>query len=67
MRLWAETAERAFAEGRDIAAALAERFDPQMEDVPPEHREKLEIMNGVHSNAAGLRRWLEQRPPANAE
>ncbi|MGO9457708.1 MAG: MBL fold metallo-hydrolase [Acidimicrobiales bacterium] len=67
LRLWAETAERAFAEGRDIAAALAERFDPQMDDVAPEHREKLEIMNGVHSNAAGLRRWLEHRPPVNAE
>ncbi len=66
LRLWAETAERAFAEGRDIADALAERFDPQMADVAPEHREKLEIMNGVHSNAAGLRRWLEHRPPVAA-
>ncbi len=26
-----------------------------------EHREKFEVMNGVHSNAAGLRRWLETR------
>jgi glyoxylase-like metal-dependent hydrolase (beta-lactamase superfamily II) len=67
LRLWAETAERAFGEGRDIAAALAERFDPQMDSVAPEHREKLEIMNGVHSNAAGLRRWLENRPPATAQ
>jgi glyoxylase-like metal-dependent hydrolase (beta-lactamase superfamily II) len=65
LRQWAETAELAFRQGRDVAEALAERFDPQVGDVAPEHREKLEIMNGVHSNAAGLRRWLEQRdrPP----
>ena len=28
---------------------------------PREHRRKLEVMNGVHSNAAGLRRWMEGR------
>ncbi len=61
LRQWAETAERAFREGRDVAEALAERFDPAVGEVAPEHREKLEIMNGVHSNAAGLRRWLEHR------
>ncbi len=58
---WAETAEQAYRQGRDIATALSERFDPAMGEVPAEHREKLEIMNGVHSNAAGLRRWLETR------
>ncbi|MGH9091075.1 MAG: MBL fold metallo-hydrolase [Acidimicrobiales bacterium] len=65
LRQWAETAELAYRQGRDVAGALAERFDPEVGDVAPEHREKLEIMNGVHSNAAGLRRWLEQRerPP----
>jgi glyoxylase-like metal-dependent hydrolase (beta-lactamase superfamily II) len=67
LRRWAETAERAFAEGRDIVAALAERFDPLMEDVAPEHREKLEIMNGVHSNAAGLQRWLEHRQEGSGD
>ena len=61
LRQWAETAELAFRQGRDVADALSERFDPQVGDVAPEHREKLEIMNGVHSNAAGLRRWLEKR------
>jgi hypothetical protein len=34
--------------------------------VAPEHREKLETLNGVHSNAAGLRRWLDHRPSAPA-
>ena len=61
LRQWAETAELAWREGRDVADALAERFDPLVGDVAPEHLEKLEIMNGVHSNAAGLRRWLEHR------
>lgn len=65
LRQWAETAEAAYRQGRDIAEALSERFDALVDDVAPEHREKLEIMNGVHSNAAGLRRWIEHRhPPA---
>ena len=68
LRQWTEVATRAWREGADIAAALSARFDFQMADVPVEHRRKLEIMNGVHSNAAGMRRWLEQKeqpaPPA---
>ena len=54
LTLWAETAETAYREGRDIAAALAARFDPLLGDIDPSHKEKLDIMNGVHSNAAGL-------------
>jgi hypothetical protein len=27
-------------------------------------REKLDTLNGVHSNAAGLTRWLEQQAGA---
>lgn len=61
LRQWAETAEAAYREGRDIATALAERFDPQLEGMATEEREKLEVMNGVHSNAAGMLRWLETR------
>ncbi len=63
---WAETAEAAWRAGTDVADALAERFASDLDGVAPEHREKLEVMNGVHSNAAGLRRWLEtrDRPPS---
>jgi glyoxylase-like metal-dependent hydrolase (beta-lactamase superfamily II) len=61
LRQWAETAEQAFAAGTDIAEALAARFDPLIRDVAPEQREKIEVLNGVHSNAAGLRRWIEGR------
>ena len=64
LRLWAETAEKAYREGTDIADALADRFDPLLGDIDAAHKEKLDIMNGVHSNAAGFRRWLEGRDAA---
>jgi glyoxylase-like metal-dependent hydrolase (beta-lactamase superfamily II) len=64
LRQWAETAEAAFREGADIAEALSVRFAAAMDGVDPAHREKLETLNGVHSNAAGFRRWLEGRETA---
>jgi glyoxylase-like metal-dependent hydrolase (beta-lactamase superfamily II) len=65
LRQWAETAETAFREGADIAEALSTRFDAALRGVDPAHREKLETLNGVHSNAAGFRRWLEGRQAPN--
>ena len=62
---WAETAETAFREGADIADALSARFDSSLRDIDPVNREKLETLNGVHSNAAGFRRWLEGRDAAS--
>ncbi|HEY1443715.1 MAG TPA: MBL fold metallo-hydrolase [Acidimicrobiales bacterium] len=64
LRQWAETAETAYREGTDIADALSARFDPLLGDIDAAHKEKLDIMNGVHSNAAGFRRWLEGRDKA---
>jgi glyoxylase-like metal-dependent hydrolase (beta-lactamase superfamily II) len=67
LRRWAEVAETAWREGRDIAEALSEGFADELEGTDPAQREKLETLNGIHSNAAGFRRWLEQRasaPPA---
>jgi hypothetical protein len=61
LRRWTEVAERAWREGGDIAEALSEHFASDVADVPAEHRVKLETLNGVHSNAAGMRRWLEHR------
>jgi glyoxylase-like metal-dependent hydrolase (beta-lactamase superfamily II) len=58
LREWAAVAERAWRQGDDVAAALAAAFggDPS---------ETMSILNGVHSNAAGLKRWLEKRHAAS--
>jgi glyoxylase-like metal-dependent hydrolase (beta-lactamase superfamily II) len=61
LRRWAEVAEAAWREDRDIATALDEAFRGELEGTDPAQREKLETLNGIHSNAAGLRRWLEHR------
>ena len=61
LRRWAAVAEQAWREDRDIAEALEAAFAADLTDVDPEHREKLETLNGVHSNAAGFRRWLDKR------
>jgi glyoxylase-like metal-dependent hydrolase (beta-lactamase superfamily II) len=58
---WAEVAEAAWREGRDIAAALDDAFAGDLVAVEASQREKLETLNGVHSNAAGFQRWLETR------
>ena len=51
LREWAAVAEAAWNRGDDIAGALAGAFgaDPT---------QTMAILNGVHSNAAGLHRWL---------
>ena len=54
---WAEVAEAAWRDGRDIAGALSGAF--ALTGVAPEHLEKAEVLSGVHSNAAGLRRFFE--------
>ena len=64
LRRWAGVAEQAWTEGRDIAAALDEAFG-SLDGVDPAHREKLETLNGIHSNAAGFRRWLDKRAEAH--
>ncbi|HEX2701316.1 MAG TPA: MBL fold metallo-hydrolase [Acidimicrobiales bacterium] len=58
---WASVAEQAWREGTDVAAALEAAFAAELAGVDDAHRRKLETLNGVHSNAAGLRRWLEKR------
>ena len=58
---WAAVAEGAWSRGEDIAAALESAFAADLGSVDPGQREKLDTLNGVHSNAAGFRRWLETR------
>ncbi|HEX9549420.1 MAG TPA: MBL fold metallo-hydrolase, partial [Acidimicrobiales bacterium] len=66
LRRWAEVAEAAYREGRDIAEALDEAFGAELKGTDPAEREKLETLNGIHSNAAGFRRWLEKRSQVQA-
>jgi len=58
---WAEVAEAAWQAGEDIAAALDAAFSGNLDDIDPAAREINETLNGIHSNAAGFRRWLETR------
>lgn len=62
LRSWAEVAERAWQEDRDITEALEDAFGvPEDTDMDPVARERLETLSGVHSNAQGLQRWLQTR------
>ena len=61
---WAAVAEQAWKEGGDVAAVLEAAFAGDLSGVDESQREKLETLNGVHSNAAGLRRWLDTRAGA---
>lgn len=64
LRRWAAVAEAAWRDGRDVAAALEESFANDTPGADPETREKLDTLNGIHSNAAGLKRWLDKRAEA---
>ncbi|MGH8992992.1 MAG: MBL fold metallo-hydrolase [Acidimicrobiia bacterium] len=64
LRRWAEEAERAWRAGEDIAEALGARFATDPAKVAPEAAHKVEVFSGIHSNAAGLRLWLERRAAA---
>lgn len=66
---WVEVAERTMRETEeagidDVAAALAGAFASAPDDLPADVREKFEVLNGVHSNAAGIVRYLSLREPA---
>jgi glyoxylase-like metal-dependent hydrolase (beta-lactamase superfamily II) len=64
---WAAVAEQAWREDRDIAEALEAAFAAELTDVPSDQKDKLETLNGVHSNAAGFRRWLDTRGSGGAQ
>jgi len=68
---WVAVAEQVMRAGDDagvddIAAALAERFAEPPERLSESAREKLEVLNGFHSNAAGIQRYLRLRDAAPA-
>ena len=59
LRRWTETADAAWRQGGDIEEALTARFGDTFAHLPEQHRHRMETLNGIHANAAGLRRWLE--------
>jgi glyoxylase-like metal-dependent hydrolase (beta-lactamase superfamily II) len=68
---WVAVAEQVMRDSEeagvdDIAAALADRFAESPEQADQRAREKLELLNGFHSNAAGIQRWLRTRDAATA-
>ncbi len=69
---WVEVAERTMRDSEDagigdVAAALADAFASAPEGLPEDVREKFEVLNGVHSNAAGIVRYLSKRQPDTTE
>lgn len=67
LQSWADVAGAAWRRGEDIAGALSEAFSAELTGVDPVLGQRLETLNGIHSNAAGLRRWLEHRPKPEPE
>lgn len=60
LRRWAEVAERAWRSGLDVEQALADAFGDELAGADdPGAGAHVEVLNGIHSNAAGLRRWLD--------
>ncbi len=61
LHAWVEEAVRALGAGEDVASAFARRFSPELDALSAEERRRIETLNGVHSNAAGITRYLAQR------
>lgn len=69
---WVEVADEVMRNSADagiddVAAALADAFAVAPDSVPEGAREKFEVLNGVHSNAAGIVRYLGRRAATPAE
>jgi glyoxylase-like metal-dependent hydrolase (beta-lactamase superfamily II) len=71
LRDWASVAEAAWRAGSDVEAALRLRYGPEIDALPESERSRLEALNGLHSNAEGLKQWLARNgaspavPPGN--
>jgi glyoxylase-like metal-dependent hydrolase (beta-lactamase superfamily II) len=70
LHAWVGVAERTMAARPDagieeIAAALAEAFAVGPDDLDSAALDRLELLNGVHSNAAGISRYLALRAQAS--
>ncbi|MGC8626822.1 MAG: MBL fold metallo-hydrolase [Acidimicrobiales bacterium] len=63
LREWAAVAKAAWAKGQDVTSALTERFGASLAAMAPEQRARLQALNGLQSNAAGLSGWLSRSRP----
>ncbi len=61
LRRWARWPNRRGATARTSRPPSTRAFAADIAGVDAVHREKLDTLNGVHSNAAGFRRWLDTR------
>jgi glyoxylase-like metal-dependent hydrolase (beta-lactamase superfamily II) len=68
LRLWAATAEAAWHESSELdhvaetlAARFADELDPDAIEDDPDGIQRLELLSGARSNAAGLIRYFERR------
>jgi glyoxylase-like metal-dependent hydrolase (beta-lactamase superfamily II) len=61
LREWAAVAEAAWANGGDVEEALRGRYGQELAALASEARQRIETLNGIHSNAEGLRQWLDRR------
>lgn len=57
---WASVARAAWRAGTDVEEALRQRFGGELEALPPDQRQRVEALNGLHSNAEGLKLWLSK-------
>ena len=57
---WAEVAEGAYKSQADMVTALTTEFNVNLEGASKEAMERFEMLNSIHSNAAGLTLWLER-------
>jgi glyoxylase-like metal-dependent hydrolase (beta-lactamase superfamily II) len=69
---WVDVADRTVAQAADadvddVTAALADAFATPRENLDAEALKKFEVLNGVHSNATGIMRYLSRRQAAPAE
>jgi glyoxylase-like metal-dependent hydrolase (beta-lactamase superfamily II) len=66
LNAWAAVAAAAWATGADVEESLWATFGAQLDQLNPEQRRRVEALNGVHSNAEGLKLWLAKADGAPA-
>jgi glyoxylase-like metal-dependent hydrolase (beta-lactamase superfamily II) len=66
LNAWASVAAGAWSAGDDVEQALRDRFGADLQRLEPEQRRRVEALNGIHSNAEGLKLWLAKTDGATS-